>query len=524
MDISKGKDCLNNLVTAQYKDKGYDYVKRGLKYTNSHLLKCLLSSVKVSAMKKDDFHPEIIKKTTEDNHPKPVVCIIGTCADKLKKEFGEKYNEEVLKINEEVQKLIKVVKDKDVLNFWCKGDKNFVIPIDNTISRKLLEKGNKCETAAEISRIHERSNEILRKKAQYEIPITWFILELELRNCEKVCIPLSEVQSKCDEIMPSYRKMNLRQIKEVLKFYHSCGMLLYFSEVDMNNYVITNPEWLFLNLTKIIMCKFVNNAKDLYDSHIVEEMDRGICSLELLMRLELDLKGIELNSFVNLLQYFKVIAPVKAMENAYFIPNILPLCDEDYIFTEKECGKPAAFGPDGQCIHPEVEPLLIEFTFGTIPRGLFGSLVVQLLKDNPDTYGLCESNHMCQYADLISFFIKPCWYISLRDRISYLELQVRVIGKKPSCHYKVQSTVTAALKKVCYDFNWQFNDCRYGFKCHLHAEDSENKHLTLLSETQPFPSVIPDDAYCRNWVPTPLTRAHTIWFKVCKFIVKLLSS
>ena len=518
LNISNGKDCLNNSVTAQYQCEGYDYDKHDLKYTNKHLLKCLLSSVKVSAMKKDSFHPEIVKKLTEDKHPKPIVCVIGTCADLLKEKFGENYSKEILKINEEVQKLVKIIKDKDVLTFWCKGDKNFVIPVDNTVSREPQE-DFKSETTAEIQRIREHSNEVLKKKAQYEIPISWFILELELRNNDKVCIPLTEVKDICDRIMPPQRRMDIRQIREVLKFYHLYGMLLYFSEVDgMNNYVVTNPEWLFLNLTKIIMCKFVNSANDLYDSHLIDEMNKGICSMELLKRLKLDLKGIELNSFVNLLKFLKVIAPVKSMENAYFIPNVLPPCDVKYKFIEKDYGKPAAFTLDGECIHSEVEPLLIEFTFGTIPRGLFGSLIVQLLQDNSDTYELCENDRMlCQYADLMSFYIKPYWHVSLRDKISYLELQVRVNGKTSSYHYEVQTAVTKALNKVCEDFNWHFGDCHYGFICRMHTEDSQNEHLTLLSESQPFPNVIPEDTCCKNWPrkSTHLNKAHTIWFEVC---------
>ena len=216
------------------------------------------------------------------------------------------------------------------------------------------------------------------------------------------------------------------------------------------------------------------------------------------------------------------MAPVKTgktTENAYFIPTILPPCDEkEYMFIEKDYGKSAAFALDGEYIHPEVEPLLIEYTFGTIPRGLFGSLVVQLLQDNPDTYELCEKDHMlCQYTDLISFFVKPYWHVSVRDKISYLEVQVRVSGNKPSYHCEVQTAVTGALNKVCEDFNWHFGDCCYGFMCHMHTEDSHNKHLTSLSESQPFPDVIPEGTCCSNWPRklTPLNKAHTIWFEVC---------
>ena len=518
MNISDGKDCLKNTVVGQYVHEGYNYSKCTLKYTNMHLLKCLLSSVKVAAMKGDCFNPEIVKQVTKDKHPKPVVYIIGTCVDLLKKKFGETYNEEVDRINEEVKKLINVIKDKGVLKFQCKlYNENcvHVIPVDNTISR---EKDIKCEISETIENIRKHCNTILRSKPQYEIPIAWFILELELRNNDKVCISLTKVKDICDRIMPPHRQIKLEEIREILKFYHSFGMLLYFSEVDgMNNYVITDPQWLFLNLSKIIMCKFVNNANDIYDADVIEEMDKGICSLELLKRLDLNLQGIELESFVNLLIHLKVIAPVMA-ENVYLMPTILPPCNDRYIFTERECGEPAAYTFDGQCICQEVKPLLIEFTSGTIPRGLFGFLVVQLLQDNPNTYelyGKNDHNILRRCSDLLCFYVKPCSYVSLRDKIFYLELQVRVIGKESSYHYKAQTIITDSLKKVCNEFSWQFNDCHYGFLCCEHREDLQDDHLTLLPTNPPYRDKIPKHATCCKQKPTNLSNVHTIWFEVC---------
>ena len=518
MNISDGEDCLKNTVVAQYVHEGYNYSKCTLKYTNMHLLKCLFSSVKTAAIKKDSFNPEIVKRVTKDEHPKPVVYVIGTCVDLLRQKFGETYNEEIHRINEKIEKLINVIKDKDVLKFQCKRyNENYVyvIPVDNTVSR---EKDMKCETTETIESIRKHCNTILRNKPQYEIPIAWFILELELRYNDKVCISLTKVKAICDRIMPSHRQIKLEEIREILKFYHSFGMLLYFSEVDgMNNYVITDPQWLFLNLTKIIMCKFVNNANDIYDADVIEEMDKGICSLELLKRLGLNLQGIELESFVNLLIHLKVIAPVMT-ENAYLMPTILPPCNDGYIFTERECGEPAAYTLDGQCICQEVKPLLIEFASGTIPRGLFGFLVVQLLQDNPDTYelyGKNDHNALRRCSDLLCFYVKPCWYVSLRDKIFYLELQVRVIGKEPSYHYEAQTIITDSLKKVCDEFSWQFNDCRYGFLCCEHGEDLQDDHLTLLPTNPPYRDKIPKHAICCKQKPTNLSNVCTIWFEVC---------
>ena len=527
LNMSTGKKYLNNSVVAQYECEGYNYTKGALKYTNMHLLKCLLSSVKVAAMKKEDyFHPEIINQIKKDEQSQPVVGIIGTCADVLKKEFGDNYNEEIFQINEEVKKLVEAIKKEGFLEFWCDAGGNYVIPVNNTISRN-PQKENIDEdqdmqtmhlktTFENVKTIRERSNKILEKRPQYEIPISWFILELELRNNSKVCIHLDEVISICNMIMPSHRIMNIKEIIEVLKFFHLYGMLLYFDKVHgMNEFVITNPQWLFNNLTKIIMCKVENKV---YNAYYIENMQNGICYMELLRRLNLDLQGIELQSFVNLLVHLKIIAPM--MDNGYFMPTILPPCDERYVFTEEEYGLPAAYSVDGHRICSAVEPLLIEFTFGTIPRGLFGFLIVQLLQKNTNTLQLYGKNDnvLRRCVDLISFCIRPCWYVSLCDKISYLELQVRVKNNEQSYHYKVQTAVTEALKLVCDEFSWQFSDCRYGFLCKEHPEGSEGEHLTLLSPSQPVPDEIPKYACCTNKnMPqdTRLEKFHSIWFEVC---------
>ena len=525
LNMSNGKKCLNESVLAQCKRKGCNYGNYMLKYSNMHLLKCLLSSVKVAALKKDEFHPEIIKKVNKTEQSQPVVCFIGTCADVLKKKLRDNYDEEVREINKEVKKLVEVVKKEGVLEFWCDSDENYVMVVDNTTSREQqVDVTNKdlnlqnvnVLTIQNVQKIRESSNELLWKKAQYEIPLAWFIIELELRNNPKVCIPVNEVKIICDKIMPSHQRMKTEQIIEVLNFFHSYGMLLYFSEVDgMKDFVITNPQWLFVNLTKIIMCKFDDNAVDLYGAQDIINMHNGICSVKLLRRLTLDLQGIKLESFLELLIHLKIIAPM--MNKEYFMPTILPLCNENTIVSEEEYGKPEFFTANGQFIH-SVEPLLLEFTFGTVPRGLFGFLIVQLLQDNVDTYKLYGENrgnslHRC--VDFITFYIKPCCYISLYDKISYLELQVRVKGKKCSYHYKVQNTVTEALKKVCDKFDWKFSDCHYGYLCKVHTKGSYEEHLTLFDTNKPFPDHIPEETCCKYLQPTCLSKAHSIWFEVC---------
>ena len=561
LNLSDGKNTLSKPIIAEYQRKGYEYDKYEIGYSNKDLLKYLFSSLKVTALGKEDFYPEVIQRVEEDKHPNPVVYIIGTCADILKsnmherydqklqemderydqelqemdetydqelQEMNERYDQELQEIDKEIKCLVELIEQDDKLVFKCTESGRYVNPIDNRTPRMPKDKifhddfGTQTiqrNTIDIISNIRQCSNEVLREKAQYEIPISWFILELELRKSDEVCISLPEVKQTCDKIMPSHRQMNLEQIKQVLIFYHQFGMLLYFHEVrGMNEFVITNPQWLFNNLTKIIMCKFECNATNSYGTNDIKKMQNGICDMRLLKKIDLDLHKIKLESFLRLLVYLKVIAPMD--NNEYFIPNILPLCSNtETIFTEAECGATTVVTDDQQC--KEVDPLLIQFNFGTIPRGLFGFLVVEILQQNSNNtekyipHGQNDVNNKILFrcANLIIFHVKPCFYISLIDKISYLELQVRSNKNEQSYHHRAQSRVTKALKKVCNRFDWSFSDCHYGFLCHNNnILCRQSPHLALLDSDKPFSEKY---ATCKNNHSTELNEAaHLIWFKV----------
>ena len=537
LNLSDGKDGLENPIEAKFERKGYDKdkYKLTLGYSYKDLLKCLLSSVKVAGLKEDDFHPEIIKRIKKDEHPKPVVYIIGTYADVLKEKWQEGYDQEIQKINKEIKQLVNVIGQDDKIVFTCNVTGRYLNPIDNRAPRVHKDEichddpgiqTIQCETSDLISNIRQHLNKILWAKAQYEIPISWFILELELRK-NKGCIPLTEVKAICDNIMPSHRKMNLEQIMQILKFYHQYGMLLYFDEVDdMKDFVITDPQWLFTNLTKIIMCKFEHNATTLYGANSINRMQNGICDMELLgeLTIKLDLQGIQLKSFLELLVHLKVIAP---MDNGYFIPNILPVCtNTEIMFTEKEYGM-ATVSIDGQD-SIKVAPLLIQFTFGTIPRGLFGFLVLEILQENSsesseseryELYGdnIVSDNILFRCANLITFCAQA-YFISLIDKVSYLELQVRAKDNVPTYHYKSQRRVIKALKAVCNRFDWSFSDCRCGFLCQSESIlCCQSPHLALLYPDKPLDPDKPcvaEHAKCKNKELIQLNGAHRLWFKV----------
>ena len=598
-DLSKGVDCLNQLVLAQSSKPGYE--KRKLNYTNLYLLKCLLSFIKMSARKKIDYPESIVKKCCS----KSSVCFIGTHADKLVKDlleneiknearevensamkelFVEDVDHEVKRLDELLNNLIKSLKDEGLwllkdeklkavkfavkesydnsvnaineqikilankmnedttIDIWNLRGRN-LIPVDNTTSGKPQDENH----VAEIIR-----SRILKKveQTQFEIPIVWFILELQLYE-EEVFISLDKVKALCDKIMPKSQKIGKLYITGILKFFHSLGTLMYFDEVDgMNEYVITKPQWLFNTLTDLVNCTF-NTTKILDDSISAAFKYQGILCNELLDNINLSIDDIDVDTntnsddkdkankkkrkmFINLLIYLRIVAPTDQLyvgkhkdENnqCYFMPSILPTCnwiaDMENILPVGEFGRQVFYKDDQEeCL---VEPLLIEFTYGTIPRGFLCFLAVQLLQKNTKWKLYCpnENRNWDQFDNLIKFRVDDYHYFALIDRTFCLDLQVRVKDTKPTnVYFEIQESVTAALQDICKDFNSHFNDLRYGFLCRKCPSTPDSLgHLALLSQNEPIPKYIPDSAQCK-YQGTKLKDEHKIWLKVVYLIIR----
>ena len=437
-------------------------------------------------------------------------------------------------INKQIKELACEIKPGKKISIWNLSKKNF-IAVDNTSSGKPQDENH----AANLLR--EKIFKEVRK-TQCEIPIVWFILELQLCQEKEVVISLDQVKLLSDKIMPEGQKIDKPYIRGILKFFHALGTLMYFDEVDgMNDYVITKPQWLFNTLTDLVNCTVDNDDNIMDDTVLSAFKCRGILSDELLdsVKLSIDDKislNIDTNSdqddakrkrklFLELLKHLKIVAPTDCLhvgehkdENnpCYFMPSVLPTCsyinDSKRILPEDEFGKQVFYKHSEECF---VEPLLIEFTYGTIPRGFLCFLAVQILQQNTHwTYYKRENYN--QFDNFITFRKHTYQYFAIIDRISYLELQVRIKGKDKSSsnvYFEIQNAVTSALKNICDDFNSQFTDLRYGFLCKKCP--GAPVHLALLSKDKPFPEDISQDhsAQC-ECQGTKLEDEHKIWLKV----------
>jgi len=112
--------------------------------------------------------------------------------------------------------------------------------------------------------IRSRIQNLVEKRDVYDVPITWFILLLEIQRCcteRKVSfISYNEAHYICTQ-------GNLCQsntdIQSALLFFHIMGILFYYHEVPgMSKYVIVDHQWLFNKLTSLVKVSFPRSGFD----------------------------------------------------------------------------------------------------------------------------------------------------------------------------------------------------------------------------------------------------------------------
>ena len=299
MNMLKCVTGLDDRVLVRHYNKGNkSYNPYYWNYTYKDLTKCLVALLKDSILADTSLPAVVISEKAKGG--KPGLCFVGTHLDKIRLE-------DVDKINAELEKIIRQLGPNDNISIWNHG--GILFPVDNTTAGK--EDNSQKKSIA--SDIRCKVKKTIDNKAVYEVPIAWIILELEIRQMctkESRCyVKFSDVLQLYGSIMQHLSKEDVeKQTRAALQFHHKFGVLLYFHDVHgMNNYVISNIQWLFSNLTNLVHCSF-DNIVDHEDLETFKS--KGVLSRNLMQEINIDsLEGVELEYFFELLKKLKIATP-----------------------------------------------------------------------------------------------------------------------------------------------------------------------------------------------------------------------
>ena len=488
-DLSKS---LDDQVLVEFSEHGkLVFEPYHLKYSNLDLIKFLMSNINDSAERTSSEVPQLVTVPGEDNNS--YICCVGTHLDKVD-------DPEVIKATD--SKLTAVVeKLKCKTAIWEYKDGQVLFPVNNTTAGD----GSKEDPIANF--IRKKIDKLALNRDIYELPITWMIFEMEIRQvCSKSGKAYISFEACCTIGHQTNIISGVEEVRNALIYHHLLGVLLYYPDIPgLQDYVIIDHQWLFDRISGIV-CFALKHSSDMVARKTLQS--NGILTKELLQQVYSN-EELKEEYFIALLVEMKIIAPIKredGNENDYFIPYILPTCNLQ-VESHDLLSKYGSLQGD---------PLLIQFASKLLPRGLFCCLVVEMLQrlvnDHECLYAQRGTRHT--YSNLITFPLHNAYSLSLIDKLSYLEVQIRHQESDYYCqtpiHNKVFNVLADALEIVCKQLTYNSDRLQYGFHCH--CEEFDNGHIAVVTKTPPF-----DFARCSygSTIPTKLTKRGRIWLQVC---------
>ena len=425
IDMTKS---LNDQVLVRYRKKGQkDELKPySLHYTNENLIKLLLS------VTTDSYNTQ---RSANAQNPDVNIGFVGTHKDMLQN------TEEIHIFDNQLSELVEHQKCRNITIKsipYCK----YLYPVSN-----------KTPNDPVVANLRAKIESLLNDRDPMYIPINWMIVELAVKiYCESKKTPYITYQ-EFQDIARKEASIEEEEAENALRYFHSLGILLNFKEVPkMSSYIIVKHQWLYDQLSMLVTVSSENPT----------------CSNGILLKSELpkiEMEGsIKMEHLISLLDHKKILASY-TLENQqhYYLPFALPYC---------------------QKYHDKfkfllLEPLLVRFSSGFLPRGFFCSLVVSFLQDMPD--GWISSLHMNipqHFRNVMTFVLPNDLYLRLQDKIDYLEIQVRHHQhcKPVKSMFKELEIICKHLFDVCKILKLDCNKLQFGFLCQ-HGKVDEKEHM-----------------------------------------------
>ena len=482
-DLSRS---LEDQVLVEFSEHGkHVFEPYHLKYTNLDTIKFLMSSINDSLERSSSQVPQLVTIPGKNNNS--YICCVGTHADKVG-----------LDIIKHIDNHLTAVIEKLVCKaaVWENTEGGVVFPVDNTTA------GNDSKEDPLANLIRNKIDVLAADKDIYELPMTWMLFEMEIRQ---VCSKKGKAYIPFEECCTIAQQINLissmEEIRSALIYHHLLGVLLYYPDVPgLCDYIIVDHQWLFDRISSIVCFTFKHSSNKLAKNNLKYN---GILTKTLIQELHWQ-EELKEEYFIALLVEMKIIAPIKreeSNESDYFIPYILPTVQSqsDDILSKYGC--------------LQGEPLLIQFVSNLLPRGFFCCLVVQMLQQFPDSWGhlYVQKDTRHTYSNLITLQLQSAYSLSLMDKLSYLEVQIRHQESdyyyQTPIHTEVHEFLVSAMEVVCEKLTLHSQRLVFGFQCMCGEYDDE--HIAVPTrKTPPF-----DYASCRrrSITATKLKKGHTIW-------------
>ena len=347
---------------------------------------------------------------SHDAHP--LIITVGTHRDAwFKKESIEKKNKELRALLDPAHFHVRYHGKRDELIFAVNG---------------LSPEDKDRQIAKELRQILTSES----PQQSIEMPIAWFVLEVDLqRSSHDGILSLAECQMSAKRLC-----IEGDAFSAALHHFVNQNMFLYYPEV-LPKTVFCDPQVVLTKVTELV--QYQHELRDnpegnvAVSSNLVKFRDRGLLSVELLREFPKHYREglFTAQDLVQLLVSRGAVAMIG--EGEYLMPALLRHLDPTQVSENLQGGA----------------SLMIRFTHGYIPSGLFCCLLDHLLSSS---WKVCMDGNqpLCLYRNCITLDQRGTpEIVSLVDRFSYIEVHVREASSEV-CR-EIRGHVLHGIKSAC---------------------------------------------------------------------------
>ena len=374
----------------------------------------------------------------------PKVLFIATHKDKLGSE------QDLQKIDQELQDVVKSTNAyKEEMIIFC-SKSQMVFAVDNT-----------SDDDMDIQQVRDAVERLGLQSDDYKIqtPHTWMLFAVTLRHLPGRVISIDD----CMKVAKDCGIKKRKELDDALWFlHHNVGIIRHFQEVpELRDVVIKEPQYIFDKVTELIIQTFTfDNIGPLKHEEFIK---LGLFTSDVFNEyLTTDSDILTGDKLAILLKHLHIIAPIE--ENGAIVKYFAPAA-----LTHAEL-PPSAQSDD------TITPIMVVFGSGFCPKGMFGALLVNLLKQQKISKHECKLKEDRIYRDQICLAIGP--YDSFQFSLSPTYIKI-TLNSTMSCNREVP------LGKICCDVRREIESSIHNVTEALHYTQRSAHYLAFACPEPP---------------------------------------
>ena len=475
-NLAKG---LGARYTVTYRTSNEESNRYESSFTVKNVFMQCLSSI---ASYHNALSQDVALRNSKCHVPPLSVLVVATHKDLVTKE-------EMIEIDKKLKEAVKPTSlFRNGCIEYCPDVKDqLVIPVDNY--------NEKNDDSTSVRKVVE--NIIKRKKggeeSPYKIifPVNWLALEWWLRNMNKSTVTYGEciqIAEKC-----SISEKDLRAC--LLFLHHQTGTIRYYHRIEeLKNTIIIQPSAIFEAVSELITYTFAGENVDQPEIQAFKTLGlfkRG--TFESIFVKHQDKLQISCDAFLALLNYLNILGPVHDPDHDYdyFLPCAL------------------VHAPEPPSSEIPLDPLLVLFEGGFVPKGIFSALLAYLVRKMKWRVQLRKEIPLL-YRNQASFFTGrkgDNGPVTLKVTSEHFEINNNADGTM-HC-YNIWRNLKEGIINVCKSLRYGKSFCTqtFGFYCSLPECEEDGKHIAEVDLEEM-------EIKCRFTAKIyPVSKERKHWFK-----------